>query len=174
MNTPRISAFVAIGDNRVIGKGNGLLWRMPNDLPRFKELTMGHPVVMGRKTFESILEILGKPLPGRTNIVITRDSSWSYPDAVVVHSVTDALARAAEIETEEVFIIGGGQIYTEALPYTDRLYLTRIHDAKEGDTFFPAYEDEFTKELSRESHEADGIRYDWVTLERPSSTKDLS
>ena len=174
MKKPRISAFVAIGNDLVIGKGNGLIWHIPGDLPRFKRLTMGHPVVMGRKTFESILAILGNPLPGRTNIVVTRDKDWSHPGATVVHSLENAIETASALDQEEIFIIGGGQIYAEALPQTDRLYLTRIFDTKEGDTFFPEYEHLFTEVLDEEEHESNGLKYRWVTLDRPSSTEGLS
>lgn len=172
---PRISTVVAIGSdqqhNRVIGDGNGLLWHIPDDLRRFKEITMGHPVVMGRKTFESILAILGKPLPGRTNIVVTRDRDWSYEGAVTAHSLEEALTKAKEIDQEEIFIGGGGQIYHEALPYIERLYLTLIDDQKEGDSFFPAYENEFTEIAFEEEREHNGLRYKWITLDRPSSTE---
>lgn len=166
----RISSVVAIGNgkvhNRVIGNGNGLLWHIPDDLKRFKQLTLGHPVIMGRKTFESIVAILGKALPGRTNIVITRDTSWSYPDVVVAHSLEDALEKARALDTEEIFIGGGGQIYEQALPIIDRLYLTLIEDDKEGDSFFPPYEHLFTKKLSEETREWNGLTYRWVNLER--------
>lgn len=163
---PRISSVVALGDNRVIGKGNGLLWYIPDDLKRFKELTLGHPVIMGRKTFDSILAILGKPLPNRTNIVITRDTSWSHEGVTVTHSLREAFEKAAAEGDEEVFVIGGAQVYAEALPFLSRIYLTRIEDSKEGDAFFPAYEEEFTKEIFREEREHNGLRYTWVTLER--------
>lgn len=172
---PRISTVVAIGSdhqhNRVIGDGNGLLWHIPDDLRRFKEITMGHPVIMGRKTFESILAILGKPLPGRTNIVITRDTSWSHEGAVAAHSLDEAVAKASELDQEEIFIGGGGQVYAEALPRIERLYLTLINDEKEGDAFFPPYEEEFTKEIFREEREHNGLRYTWVTLDRPAATE---
>jgi len=167
---PRISSVVAIGNghlhNRVIGDGNGLLWHIPDDLKRFKQLTMGHPVIMGRKTFESILAILGKALPGRTNIVITRDSNWTHPDVIVAHSLEEALEKARALDSEEIFIGGGGQIYEQALPYIDRLYLTLIDDDKEGDSYFPPYERLFTRKLSEEEREWNGLRYQWVTLER--------
>ena len=162
---PRISVVVAIGRNRAIGKNNQLLWHISYDLKRFKELTLGHPVVMGRKTFESIVAILGKPLPGRTNIVVTRDQAWNYPGAEVRHTVEEALEFARTLDDEEVHIGGGTELYKQALPYVDRLYLTLIDDEKEGDTFFPDYS-EFTKELSREEREWNGLRYTWLTLER--------
>lgn len=178
MKRARVSTVVAIGkDTRVIGNGNELIWRIPEDLKRFKEITFGHPVIMGRLTFESILSILGKPLPGRTNIVITRDTSWSHPDVIVAHSVEDALEKAFALDSEEVFIGGGAQIYEQALPYIDRLYLTLIEDTKDGDSFFPPYEHLFTKILSEEKHEWNGITYRWINCERealPASTEDPS
>jgi dihydrofolate reductase len=162
---PRINMVAAIGKNRVIGKGNQLLWTIPEDLKRFKQLTTSHPVIMGRKTFDSIAAMLGKPLPNRTNIVITRDTAWGYDGVVVAHSLDEALAKAGELD-QEVFVIGGAQIYEQALPYTDRLFLTLIDDEKEGDAYFPAYEHLFTKVLNEESHEHKGLKYIWKDLEK--------
>jgi len=149
---PRVSMIAAVGRNRELGLGNGLLWHIPEDLKRFKALTLGHPVIMGRKTFESI----GKPLPGRTNLVVSRSAL----------SLEDALAQAKKLDKEEVFIIGGVQIYEQALPYADRLYLTLIEDTKEADAFFPEYEKLFTKKVSEEPREYEGLQYRWVTLEK--------
>ena len=162
----KVSAVGAIGKDRVLGKDNKLLWHIPDDLKRFKELTMGHPIILGRKTFESIVGYLGGPLPGRTNIVITRDSAWKYPGVVVADSVESAIKESKELDSEEVFIGGGAQIYTQALPYTNKLYLTLIDDEKEGDSFFPPYESEFTKKVFEEVHEWKGLKYRWVDLER--------
>lgn len=162
----RVSTIVALGKNRVIGKGNTLLWHIPDDLKRFKALTTGHPVVMGRKTFDSIVAFLGKPLPNRTNIVVTRDSAWSAEGATVAHSLEEALTKAKELDPEEVFVIGGAQVYEQALPYTDRLYLTLIDDEKAGDAYFPPYEHLFTKTLSEEAHEHNGLHYRWIDLEK--------
>lgn len=165
MQKPRVSIVVALGRNRTIGKDNKLLWHIPDDLKRFKALTLGHPVVMGRKTFESIVSVLGKALPGRTNIVVTHDMNWSYPEAVVMHSLEDALAAAASAEgADEIFIGGGTQIYEQALPFVDQLYLTLIDDEKKGDSFFPPYEQIFTKVISDESHDWNDLRYRWITL----------
>lgn len=162
-----ISVIAAIGRNRVLGKDNKLLWRIPDDLKRFKALTLGHPVIMGRKTFESILASLGKPLPGRTNIVVTRDASWQHEGVIAASSIEDAIEKAKEATGgEEIFIGGGGQIYTEALPLVDKLYLTLIDDEKEGDSFFPPYESAFTKVIFEEERESEGLRYRWVDLER--------
>ena len=167
---PRVSVVVAMGvgrhHNHVIGKENKLLWRIPDDLKRFKALTLGHPVIMGRKTFESIVAVLGKALPGRTNIVVTRDPEWSFEGVVVCHTLEEALEKAKEIDNQEIFIGGGAQIYEQALHHVDRLYLTLIDDEKEGDTFFPEYEKHFTKVLSDEKREHEGLTYRWLDLER--------
>lgn len=157
-----ISAIAAIGTNRVLGKNNELLWRIPDDLKRFKTLTTGHPIIMGRKTFESI----GRILPNRTNIVVTRDAAWSYQGATAVNSIEEALAFAKGLNTGEVFIIGGAQMYEQALPFVSRLYLTLIDDTKEGDAYFPEYEKEFTKMIAHEDREHEGLKYKWVDLER--------
>jgi dihydrofolate reductase len=166
-----ISIVVALGNgrlhNRVLGKDNKLLWHIPDDLKRFKQLSLGHPVVMGRKTFESILASLGKPLPGRTNIVVTRDASWQHEGAITATSIEDAIEKAKQSPgREEIIIGGGGEIYRQALPFTDRLYLTLIEDDKEGDSFFPEYENMFTKVVSDEAREHEGLKYRWVDLER--------
>nr|AIA14327.1 Dihydrofolate reductase [uncultured bacterium]AIA14364.1 Dihydrofolate reductase [uncultured bacterium] len=158
---PRISAIAAIVNNRGLGKDNELLVRIPEDLARFKKLTSGHTVIMGRKTYESI----GKPLPNRTNIVVTRDAKYEAEGCQVVFSVEEALDLGRQLEPEEIFIIGGGKIYDEMLPYTERLYLTQVEKEVEADTFFPEYK-EFTKELEREEKEHEGTKYTWVTLER--------
>lgn len=168
----RVSIVVAVGrdrqHNHVIGHNNALLWHISDDLKRFKALTMGHPVIMGRKTFESILAILGKPMPGRISIVVTRDHSWKYVGVEVAHSIEEALARAKELDQHEIFIGGGTEIYTQALPYVDKLYMTYIDDEKEGDSYFPDISREFTKEVFREERTTpEGLRYTWVDLERP-------
>lgn len=165
MQEAKVCIVVAIGRNRELGKDEKLLWHIPEDLKRFKALTLGHPVIMGRKTFESIVGYLGKPLPGRTNIVVTRDSAWSYEGVIVCHSLEEAIAKGKELDTEEVHIGGGAQLYEQALPLVDKLYLTFIDDAKEADTFFPPFESEF-KEVKREEREHDGLKYAWVDMER--------
>lgn len=161
---PKISIIAGIGEKRELGRSNDLVWRVKEDLKRFKELTMGHPMIMGRKTFDSI----GKPLSGRTSIVITRNAGWKHDGVAVVHTLEEALEKAKELDNEEVFIIGGAQIFTESLPYTDRLYLTIFHDtAPDADIFFPEYAHLFTKELSKESHATEsGLEFDWITLEK--------
>jgi dihydrofolate reductase len=170
MKKPQISIVVAIGHGRrwngALGKDGKLLWHIPEDLRRFKALTLGHPIIMGRKTFESIVAILGKPLPGRTNIVVTRDPAWHYEGVLAAHSLEEAIDRAKELDQEEIFIGGGGEIYKAALPYVDKLYLTLIEDEKEGDSYFPPYEDQFIKKVFDEGHEWGDIKYRWVDLER--------
>lgn len=162
MQKARVSAIAAIGRNRELGCAGSLLWRIPDDLRRVKTLTVGHPLIMGRKTYESI----GKPLPGRTTIVVSR-SSTPTEEVIVKHSIEDAIAYAREVDQEEIFIFGGGEIYKAALPYTDGLYLTIIDAEDAGaDAHFPPYENVFTKETAREEHEYGGLRYAWVTLER--------
>lgn len=128
-----ISLVVAAAENNVIGKDNRLLWHLPNDMKFFKNTTWGMPVIMGRKTFES----LGKPLAGRTNIVMTRDKGWSAQGATVTSNMEEAMQVAAETDAKEVFVIGGGEIFKEVLPQANRVYLTRVHTSIEGDTFFP-------------------------------------
>lgn len=162
----RISIIAALGEGRVLGKENKLLWHIPEDLKRFKELTMGHPVIMGRKTFESIASYIKGPLPGRTNIVITSNNDWSYPGVSVAHSVKDAIELGKTLDTSEAFIVGGEKVYCQALPFVDRLYLTLIDDNREGDAYFPRYEHDFTREIAHESHEHDGVRFHWIDLER--------
>lgn len=166
----KVSIVAAIGENREIGQGNELLWHIPADLKRFKAITLGHPVILGRKTFESIVAYLGKPLPGRQSIVVTRDPEWSYEGVIVSHSLEDALAKAKELDEVEVFIGGGAKLWAESLPYVDRLYMTLIHDEKPGDAFFPAYETEFTKKMFEQEGEHEGLKYTWVNLERQTKT----
>ncbi len=158
----RISAIAAVEKNgRGIGKNGNLLWRIPDDLARFKTLTMGHPIVMGRKTFASI----GRVLPGRTHIVVSQ-STTTIPGCVVVRSVPEALAYAKKIDTEEIFLIGGTSIFTEGLPHTDRLYLSVIDaHTPDADTFFPDYS-LFTREISRQIHSESTPPHTFTILER--------
>lgn len=161
----RISMIVALGKKtRVIGRDNQLLWHLEGDLPRFKRITSGHPIIMGRKTWVSIGE---NPLLGRTNIVIS-SAHLTLPEGVInVHSLDDAMEEAGlSVGSEEIFIIGGGRVFTDALPYADRLYLTLVDDDAEGDAFFPEYETEFTKEAGREDHPEHTPPFEYVTLER--------
>ena len=160
--------IVAVARNGVIGKDNRLPWRIPEDLKRFRALTMGHHIIMGRHTWESI----GRPLPGRTSVVVTRSAAYSAPGAVVVHSLADALAACAD--DDEVFVIGGAQIYREALPLAERIYLTRIDADYAGDVFFPSFPQEQWREASREpplASEPGQPAYEFVVLARlPDAT----
>ncbi len=152
---------------RALGKDNQLIWHIPDDLKRFKALTKGHPVIMGRKTFESIVGYLGKPLPDRTNIVVTRNTLFQYPGIIIAPTLHDALENASVVDTEEVHIIGGAEVYRQALPFAQRLYLTLIDDELQADAFFPEYEKEFTNIVEQEKRETeDGLTYEWVTLDR--------
>ncbi|WP_111497332.1 dihydrofolate reductase [Marinobacter bohaiensis] len=159
----RKALIVAMARNRVIGRNNALPWYLPGDLRYFKQATMGKPILMGRKTFESI----GKPLPGRLNVVITRDESWQAPAGVAVeHSLEAAYRRAgaqAELDgSEEVMIIGGGQIYADALADVDRMYVTLVHDDVEGDAWFPEVNWGQWQEIGREDFSAsDNNPYDY-------------
>lgn len=160
-----VCIVAAMGRDRGLGKNDKLNWHIPDDLKRFKQLTLGHPVIMGRKTFESIVGYLGRPLPNRKNIVLTRDRTWRYEGVDAVSSIEDALEKAHTEGGSEIHIGGGAQLYTQMLPYVDRLYLTLIDDVREADTFFPPYEDDFT-EVKREDRETDGLRYAWVDMKR--------
>jgi len=158
-----LTLIVAVADNGVIGRQNELPWRLPEDLKRFKALTMGKHIVMGRKTFDSI----GKPLPGRTNIVITRQADLSVPGCVVVDSLSAALTAAGKVD--EVMVIGGGEIYRQALPQADRVHLTAVHAAIDGDARFPVLDAQQWREVTREDYPADerhAHAYSFVTLER--------
>jgi dihydrofolate reductase len=128
-----ISQIVAASTNNAIGKNNQLLWHLPNDLKFFKNLTWGGVVIMGRKTYESI----GRPLPGRMNIVITSNPQWSSTGVIVAHSLNDAIEKASLAHYKEIYIIGGGEIYRQSMPMTDIIYLTRVLVEIDGDTFFP-------------------------------------
>ncbi|MBI2618317.1 dihydrofolate reductase [Candidatus Kaiserbacteria bacterium] len=165
MYSPRISAVAAIGRRRELGKNNRLIWRISDDLKRVKELTTGHTIVMGRKNFESI----GRPLPHRTNIVISGNPGFKADGIILSTSLKEALERAREVERDEIFIFGGGRVYEEALPFIERLYLTVIEAEDEGaDTFFPPFEDVFTKKTAEERRfdKKTGLYYSWVTLEK--------
>jgi dihydrofolate reductase len=146
-----ISLIVAAAQNNAIGKEGGMPWHLPNDLRHFKNLTWGMPVVMGRKTFES----LGKPLAGRKNIVISRQAGWSAPGAVVVKTIEDALFVAREADMKEVMVIGGGEIYKSLFDRAKRIYLTRVEAEPDADTFFPVIDPQQWHLMSQKNHEAD-------------------
>ena len=159
----QIALIAALAENRVIGRHNQLPWRISADLKHFKALTMGKPVVMGRKTWESI----GRPLPGRENIVVTRDTGYRAQGCRVAHSIEEALELTGE--SDEVMIIGGSGLYQQTLEHADRLYLTRVRAEVEGDTRFPEIDPQQWREVACESHSADENNehdYDFVILER--------
>jgi len=153
----KCALIVAMASNQTIGINNTLPWHLPHDLKYFKNVTMAKPIIMGRKTYESI----GRPLPGRTNIVITRQSDYQAEDIVVVNSLQQALDKAEDISFvsghEEVMVIGGAEIYQQALQQADRLYITHVHAEIEGDAFFPTIEWNDWQEFKREEHAADSV-----------------
>ncbi len=153
---------------RAIGFKNKLLWHVPADLKRFNTLTMGHPVIMGRKTFESILAILGKPLPGRTNIVVTRNDNYAAPlGVIVVASLDEAFAAALATNPTEIHIGGGAELYAQALPYASRLHLTFFdHPNVTADTFFPDFSPAFTIVKMYPSESYNGRSYQWIDFDR--------
>ena len=162
---PRISAIAAISEkSRALGKDNKLLWKLPGDLKRLREITMGYPLIMGRKTMDH----MGKVLDGRTNIAISRNKDFVFPGAVVCSTVEEAVKKAETSQggNEEVFIFGGAQIYELALPLTDRLYMTIIQDERPADAFFPDYSEFKTVVEKSEVMEDNGIKYYYLTLER--------
>jgi len=166
-----ISLIAALSDNRVIGNKNRIPWHIKDDLVRFKEKTLHHTVIMGRTTFESLMEYYkksGRPLPDRKSIVVSRDPSYSIPyeNCYVAQSIDGALEKAKEIESEEVFISGGASIFKQTIGLADKLYLTLVHNDFEGDTYFPEYAD-FKKVVKREDKTSpEGLAYSFVDLER--------
>ena len=146
-----ISLVVAASENNAIGKNNQLIWHLPNDLKFFKNTTWGFPVIMGRKSFESV----NKPLPGRTNIVITTKPDWKAETVIVVNNLKDAIQKAAETNSKQIFIIGGGEIYKQSMDIADSIYITRVHADLEGDTFFPLIDESKWKLTSNQDFEAD-------------------
>lgn len=146
-----VSLIVAASTNNVIGKNNELVWSLPNDMKFFKNTTWAMPVLMGRKTYES----LGKPLPGRLNIVITRQENWKPENLTIVHSLESAISAAAMENYQEVFVIGGGEIFKEAMPIADKIYLTRVDAEPAGDAFFPAIDPQQWTMVSEQSFPPD-------------------
>lgn len=163
----RVSLIVAMTADRVIGRDGRLPWHIPSDLRHFKALTLGKPVIMGRRTFESI----GRALAGRPNIVVTRDRGFRAAGIAVAHGLADALTMARGMsagDDGEAMVIGGAEIFADALPRADRLYLTEVHRAVAGDTFFPDYDRAEWAEVAREDHPGDDAEpgYSFVVLER--------
>ena len=162
-----ISFVVAAANNNVIGKDNQLVWSLPNDMKFFKNVTWGMPVVMGRKTFES----LGKPLPGRKNIILTRQGNWQVEGTVGVKSIEDAIYLVKEMDVKEMMVIGGGEIFKMLFDKAKRIYLTRVDAEPEGDAFFPAIDTNEWKLMSKKDHEADAkhkYNYSFQVWERIS------
>ena len=159
-----ITLVVATAENRVIGINGRLPWQIPDDLKRFKSLTLGKPCIMGRKTWQSLPR---QPLPGRTNIVVTRDSDFRAPGALIASSFERAVEMAAQENTREIAVIGGENIFAAALPLAQRIYLTEVSSAPDGDAFMPEIDLAEWRETQRDGpHEAGGLRYSFVTLER--------
>jgi dihydrofolate reductase len=151
-----VTLIAAVGRNGVIGADNDMPWHLPEDFAFFKRTTMGHPMVMGRKTFDSI----GRVLPGRRTIVVTRQRDWQHPGVETAHSLSDALSLAGP--ADEVFVCGGGQIYAEAMPWAHRLLITEVDQSPEGDVRFPDIDPEHWREVDRQPRDG----FSWVTYER--------
>jgi dihydrofolate reductase len=163
-----ISLIVAAAQNNAIGKNNRLLWHLPNDLKFFKNTTWGMPVIMGRKTFEAV----NKPLPGRFNIVITRQPDWKADGVITAVDLQDALKKAGATNCNEIFVIGGGEIYKQAMEIADKIYMTRVHTSLDGDTFFPEIDEAYWKIDSLQEFTADekhAFAYSFQTWERKCS-----
>lgn len=159
--TPIVSVIAAMARNRVIGIANTLPWRLPEDLKHFKALTMGHHIIMGRKTYESI----GKPLPGRTTVIVTRDPAYRVDGCLTAHSIDAAVAACGA--DPEVFFVGGAELYAQVLPRADRLYLTEIQAEYVGDAHFPEFDmDQWRESERRENVSPDGLVYHFVTYRR--------
>ena len=156
-----ISLIVAVSSNHVIGKDNTLPWHLPEDLKRFRALTTGHHIIMGRKTYES----LGRLLPDRITVIVTRNKNYHTEGAVVVHSLQEEIEVCAN--DSEAFIIGGAELYQQGLQYAEKLYLTQVNATIEGDAFFPSIDAQIWRENARESHvSVNGLAYDYVTYIR--------
>ncbi|MEP7255336.1 MAG: dihydrofolate reductase [Ferruginibacter sp.] len=163
-----ISLIVAASTNNVIGKNNQLLWNLPNDMKFFKNTTWGMPVIMGRKTYESV----DKPLPGRINVVITRQPGWNAEGTVVATDLNDAIKKAAETNCKEIFIIGGGEIFKLAIELADKIYMTRVHTTIDGDAFFPTIDENKWQLTANEDFMVDAkhaFAYSFQTWERKNS-----
>lgn len=162
---PRLSLVVAMAKNRVIGAGGRIPWHLPNELQLFKRVTMGHPIIMGRKTYESI----GRLLPGRATVIVTRQADYRVPGALIAHSLDAAIAACGH--EDEIFVIGGGELYREALPRADRIYLTTVEAEPAGDTYMPELDERAWRETSSEFFPADArhaYAYRFAVLDRVS------
>ena len=150
----RVSIIAAVANNLVIGRDNDLAWHLPDDMQFFKETTTGHHVIMGRKNYESIPDKY-RPLPGRTNIIVTHNSNFKAEECVVVNSINDAIECASKAGEEEAFIIGGGEIYRQSIDLTDRMYITKVDAEVEGDTYFPEFNENDWNSKKLSTHGAD-------------------
>lgn len=160
-----LKILVAFDENRVIGKNNTLIWHLPADLKRFKTLTTGHVIIMGRKTFESI----GKPLPNRTTIVISRQADLQIEGAIIAHSVEEAILKAKSITREDIFIVGGAEIYALSLALADQILVTQLHDIFDGDAYFPEIPSESWEVKEKErgiTDEKNAYQYSYITYSR--------
>lgn len=160
MKKAKISLICALAENRAIGKNNSLLWNIPEDMQRFKKLTSGHTVVMGKRTYKSI----GKPLPNRKNIVISKNKE-KIKGCIVCNSIDEAISKAKEIENKEIFVIGGGSIYAQIIDLADILHLTLVEGKPDADTFFPDYK-KFDKIIFEKLGISNNVRYKFIDLER--------
>ena len=163
--------IAAVATNRVIGKDNDLVWRLPDDMKYFMETTQNHFVIMGRKNYESIPHKF-RPLPNRVNIIVTKQENYQAPDCIVTYTIEEALDYSREHKQEEVFVIGGGQIYTQSLPLANKLYLTEVKEYFEGDTYFPDFDHRQWDEISRKHHAKDDKHkheFDFVIYNRKAT-----
>jgi dihydrofolate reductase len=157
---PIISIIVAVDEGLAIGKNNQLLFDIPEDLKHFRDITLGHPVIMGEHTYYSI----GKALPHRTNIILTRNSNFTAEKCLVAHTLEDAFKTAGKYDTEEIFVIGGGMVYKSSLPYADKLYLTLVEGKHDADVFFPEYKNIFKKVMREESCDNGKFKFKFMEL----------
>lgn len=165
----QLSIIVAVANNNVIGQNNTMPWHLPEDLKRFKSLTMGHHIIMGRKTYES----LGRLLPGRTTVIVTRNKHYHVEGAIIVHSLEQAIEACQD--DDEVFLIGGAELYQIGLKHASKLYVTEVHAEVDGDTFLPVFDLVRWQETSRERHEADnGLAFSYVSYETTPKLKTIS
>lgn len=165
---PRVSLILAMSENRVIGVANRLPWHLPAELKHFRAVTMGHPIIMGRKTHESI----GRVLPGRRNIVVTRNRGYGHEGVEVAHSLAEAIARCSA--ADEVFVIGGAELYRQAIEFADSIYLTLVHTVVEGDTYFQEIMPDLWREVERVPSPADdrnSLACDFIVYERTRSDR---
>ncbi|MBA3705630.1 MAG: dihydrofolate reductase [Bacteroidetes bacterium] len=163
-----ISIIVAVAENNVIGKNNSLIWHLPADMKFFKEKTTGHCVITGRKNYESIPEKF-RPLPNRTNIIITHQKNYNAPGAIIVGSIEEAIKKAEQTDDKEIFIIGGAEIFKQTMHLADTIYYTKIYHLFEGDTFFPELKQQEWQEFNRTDHHADEknkYRYSFIEFKK--------